>query len=793
MKLHLVALLSLLVVLAACSSKEDRAKKFLERGLEFAEQEKWPKAKIELQNAVQNDPNLAEAYRKLADIYEIERDLRKFYENLFLADRFDSTHVSTKKKLIEVLLLTTNYEDALTKINELAELAPSDPEVVKMRSAALIGSGDTETALNILEAEVQKNPTSSNMLALQAAAYESLGEIQTALGILDTAIKHSPEDDLLRYKLLRLNLVQKLRDITLVEETLKDIVSLDAEDFTYTVSLARLYQQTGRALEAESLLSAYSANHSDNEQAKIIYIQSVSARDQSRAQAILDKEIAANPTQTSLVFYKAQSLIAAEQFEDAIALLQETEKNETLEKDQRLNVRALIAELFIAREDYAAANELLEKNLLINESHEPTLMVQAKDLARQESFPEAIGKLRTVLRTNPDSEQALVMLARTQNANGSDLLADDAYRQVLDINPYNAEAAAPVARRMIATGDIERADQVITTVLSRNPNNNSIKTMLAQIKVLRRDWASSTNLVDDLQQDTESSAYLDFLSGRIFQGQGQYTNAIEKYKSSLSAQSQGNPALQALAAAELLNNNADELYRYLESFQQSNPDYLPAYAITGSVHREQNKPANAIEEFRKGLDVNPDWEAGYTQISAVEMARENRAGAIAVLEEGIAQIPESIRISLSLALLYDQEGRLEDVLNTYETIIAKHPENPVIINNYVLALVDRVESDEAIAKANQLVEKIANREEAGFLDTVGWVRYKAGEFANAETYLRRAAEGANRVPIIQYHFGLVLKALNRTEEAKQVFNRAKRIENITDETVSLINDAMADI
>ncbi len=91
------------------------------------------------------------------------------------------------------------------------------------------------------------------------------------------------------------------------------------------------------------------------------------------------------------------------------------------------------------------------------------------------------------------------------------------------------------------------------------------------------------------------------------------------------------------------------------------------------------------------------------------------------------------------------------------------------------------QTGDSLETAEALVEEalaIAPEMEAYWLDTLGWVRYRAGDYEGA---LRALLSSAQKLPNDdvsmraenEYHLGVVLMALNRPNEARQYFERSR--------------------
>ena len=112
----------------------------------------------------------------------------------------------------------------------------------------------------------------------------------------------------------------------------------------------------------------------------------------------------------------------------------------------------------------------------------------------------AVTDLRVILRNNPRSERALVMLANAYVTSGSQQLADDTFRQVLDINPGNIQAAVPVIKSLLEKQDSDRSEQVIENALVHSPDNEILRSIQAQIKLSNQDIDGGQKIISIIYQ-----------------------------------------------------------------------------------------------------------------------------------------------------------------------------------------------------------------------------------------------------------------------------------------------------
>lgn len=123
--------------------------------------------------------------------------------------------------------------------------------------------------------------------------------------------------------------------------------------------------------------------------------------------------------------------------------------------------------------------------------------------------------------------------------------------------------------------------------------------------------------------------------------------------------------------------------------------------------------------------------------------------------------------------VYHFLGIYEESNRYYESAIALNPENATALNNYSYHLSVR---NERLDEALRMSEK-ANRldpENPAFLDTHGWIKYRLGNYREAERWIRQAIElSEDPGAVILEHYGDVQYKLGNKEEALKFWQKAK--------------------
>jgi tetratricopeptide (TPR) repeat protein len=175
--------------------------------------------------------------------------------------------------------------------------------------------------------------------------------------------------------------------------------------------------------------------------------------------------------------------------------------------------------------------------------------------------------------------------------------------------------------------------------------------------------------------------------------------------------------------------------------------------------------------------------SGTLQLAQRYLEEGNLERATELYREVAEAAPENLGAAYGLGYALLQVGRYEEAANSFRWILGVSPESADARNAlaYVFA-----QTGDSLATAEVLAEEALELDPdraAYWNDTLGWVRYRAGDFEEALEALERAKEGLpldDRSMLAEndYHLGSTLAALGRVEEARDhLIASARRVEN----------------
>ena len=165
----------------------------------------------------------------------------------------------------------------------------------------------------------------------------------------------------------------------------------------------------------------------------------------------------------------------------------------------------------------------------------------------------------------------------------------------------------------------------------------------------------------------------------------------------------------------------------------------------------------------------------------------NRLGekkeALILFEKANKLNPDYIVVIDMLGMLYDELKLFQKCDSLYEEALLRFPENDLLMNNYAYILSVR---NERLAYAFKLAQKALEiqPDNAAYLDTIGWIYYRLGNYDLAEIYIKRSLEkreendsGDDNAVVIE-HLGDVYFKQGKFNLAKEYWQRALQLDDV---------------
>ena len=437
-------------------------------------------------------------------------------------------------------------------------------------------------------------------------------------------------------------------------------------------------------------------------------------------------------------------------------------------------------------------------------------------LRAEGNYREVISQLDSTLAYHPSDIQVLYTKARIQSSQGDYEKSNETYQQILDLlgpdrsiyyqrisNFTRLDDTDAIINELLKVLELDRGNvntllmlsqfyleeerteeamELLEQVLQRNPNYPEALVNLADIHIMREEWDEAGRLLTGLVSDPGVS----------------FSNKLEIVQYVLSRYSNDpeNKALELTAAGLIDTLLADE------------PDNGMAHAMAAEYYMLSDDGDQSLHHLRRTTDLMPENDAAWRQLVQTYYIEGRYVEAIEAAQQADEFIPQDAFIlffkggSYFLQDDYDEAARhlsaaaelpsraefrsiifgtLGDAYasqddwdsadTAYEEAITLDPDNDVALNNFAYYLSERdIRLNEAREMAQRALE--LSPENAAFLDTMGWIYFKLGDYEQAQKYIRASIETGDASAVVMEHMGDVYDKLGEPDRAMYWWQKA---------------------
>ncbi len=123
------------------------------------------------------------------------------------------------------------------------------------------------------------------------------------------------------------------------------------------------------------------------------------------------------------------------------------------------------------------------------------------------------------------------------------------------------------------------------------------------------------------------------------------------------------------------------------------------------------------------------------------------------------------------AVSHESTGRWEEAVEDFRKVLEIEPDHHLAMNNLGYLWAERdIHIDEAHKLLTRALELEPNQ--PAYLDSMGWIYYRCGEFEKARDFINRALQDVPDDPVVNDHMGDILVRLGKLPEALEHWKKA---------------------
>ena len=622
---------------------------------------------------------------------------------------------------------------------KVVELDPTNLGALKELVPLALQTSDNRAALDYGRRAIELDPNDYQLLHLLATLQSQAGKLPEAVELLikASAIKGVAEEDPREFLQIRSDLAQHLTTLGRLEEAVEPL--RDILKYTENPDQHDLGEFAKRQLERRKF--------QDYEQL-------------------------------------ARALAKTGHFNEAVEVLDNARKKD--ERGKRLAV--VIAEIAYDQGDYERAAKELEAFISLGSQNREAFQKYAQVLEKLGRRKDLLGQLERWIEVDGDN-QVLSEFYAEQLINAGEYEQAQTQLKRLRGRASALNLSAQLYRKM---GEYDKLLELMTQSVR---NASRMDLVQEQIEAIAKDpdlVGKLAAIAREMKPENPDRSVAAFLIADMAVKAKNVDVAIEFLNRCLEDKNRPSNSEVYSTLVRLLWRNArhEEVIRVAEQAEKLNPgmqlEFLEYKSRSLQSLGRGDEAIAAIEAYIKDKKGSDDIVAARLLMAQLYLQQESFDNAIKICRELLAEFPNSGQSSYTrylLATILGQKGELAE----FEKILLEMLEDPSNLPPDFTATINNdlgytwAEHDKNLDKAETLIRKALNLkpDEPAYLDSLGWVLFKRGDFEGAVKNLKQAAEATSgQDAVIFEHLGDAYLKVQKQEDARKAWKRA--IELLTD-------------
>lgn len=490
-------------------------------------------------------------------------------------------------------------------------------------------------------------------------------------------------------------------------------------------------------------------------------------------------------------------------------------------KPNDVETHLLLGQLYGLNHDSAKAEAQFKAASRIDPNSEEVVLNIARLFSEQGDFKRATDSLAAV---PPDDQTARIEFALGASYDQLKRPKDaaKAYQTALDLDPENAlDTQRGLANALLQDGRLDESLKVFRQVVAAEPADAQSQIRISEIERRQGHYDQALETLTKAKPLVQDSTELSYNEALIYDSLGRYDDALGLLKQLLatSVHPDGNYSdpeksnrflfLDRLGAIEREQGKVPEAIGYYKQMTALGGEFaLRGYQSEVDTYREahQQREATAVaEEASRALPKDRGVQlmyagqladtgkieegfalantqlknsAGdrevYLALAQMDIRLKRWSDAEAQLDKAAASTAkpeEKLNIYFLRGTLYDRQKLYDQAEENFSKALAIDPTNATILNYVGYMLAERgIRLPEALAMIRKAVD--LDPQNYAFLDSLGWVYFKSGQYTQAEGYLRQAIERSSSDPTVHDHLGEVYEKTGRLKLAVEQWERS---------------------
>jgi putative PEP-CTERM system TPR-repeat lipoprotein len=651
------ALLATMLGVAGCDTGPDAAE-FLAKARTAMDGGDQTTAVIELKNALQKNPDNADARWLLGSIYLQARQGAAAQKELTRAKELGMNTEDLNLALVRAQVYQAQFAEALSLID--ATEAPTRPDaLLALRGLALLGQQKLVDAERAFADALKANST--NLEAQRGLARIALGQ----------------------------------RRFSDAEAQLASALNTDAKDVESLLLTGEMELNKGKAEAALVAFERASEASGDSLGSEVGRVRALIALQRNEeAFALAQQLLTKSPGNPLINYFLAVAARTVGNIEVAQGALREVFRIQPNHPQSLL----LMGSIHYDKKEFRVAEDMLNRFVNAVPNHLPGRKLLAAVHMRLSQSREAISALEPSLEEAKDDPQFLAMLGSAYLANNEFERGMALLETASKLDPDAAAIRTQLALSQLASGAADKAVVSLQGAVEVDPNFTRADLLLIITYLRQQKWDEAIATAQSLSGKQPKDAVPQNLLGAAYAGKGDLDKARTHYQKAIELNETFVEAKLNIAALDLRAGDAESALKRYQTILDGDPKQVRAAIAVAQIQARNGNRAEAIAILEASRAAND--KALEPRIALLtDHLRNNRANEAFTLAQEASRIaPDNPVVQLGLAQSYAMKGDLSQAAKILTSLQAAQPRSADV--RFQLGLVQMRQNDLMMAKAS---------------------------------------------------------------------------------------------
>jgi tetratricopeptide (TPR) repeat protein len=472
-------------------------------------------------------------------------------------------------------------------------------------------------------------------------------------------------------------------------------------------------------------------------------------RDAAKAEAELKAALAIDPKSEEGVIQLARLYAEQGNNQRAIETL-----NSIPDSARTSKMYSTLGAIYEQQHDYKQAISAYQRACALDKDNLDALRGLAQSLASDDQMEAALNAYQSVQSADQQDWQSLIEMSRIYRRMGKFDQALDSLKKAESMS-QEATMEIPYEEAIVleAQGKFDDAAALLQKLVTRSaspdgnyssPERSNRALFLERLGNIYKETGRSQQALDafhkmvDLGGEEGARGYQEIID--FYRDQKQWAEATKTAQEAAQKYPADKSVTLTLALQLADDGKGDQGVQLAKSVLKGNPDDRDTYVFLSNIYAR-------LKRWKDAED------------------------ALAEADKLATKPEEKAYVQFALGALYERQKKYDQAEQAFRQVLKQDPNNVMTLNYLGYMMADKgMHLDEAL---NMIKRAVAlDPQNAAYLDSLGWVYFKLGNYDEAEDNLRRAVEKQPNDPTIQDHLGELYAKTGKLKLATVHWERA---------------------